>query len=203
MEAGLSRKETELLAVGASIAAGCRPCTAYHVKKAHEAGAAGCEIRQAVDAALYVRETATEIMAGLADELLDRGSSTTASNGYQDTQIGQLVSVGAALAVNCVASFGSHVEAALQLGASRKRIEGAIEVARVIKREAAKRMNAEAESPIRTAVVSKPKVKVASASRWPQEERPPRDSAVSGNCGCGNVDADGEAGGAARGCDCG
>jgi AhpD family alkylhydroperoxidase len=30
----LTEKEQELVAVGASIAAGCRPCTAYHVRAA-------------------------------------------------------------------------------------------------------------------------------------------------------------------------
>ena len=32
-------KEKELIAVGASIAAGCRPCTEHHVNAAREAGA--------------------------------------------------------------------------------------------------------------------------------------------------------------------
>ena len=52
----LTEKEQELVAVGASIAAGCRPCTAYHVRAARVAGADKEEIRQAVNDALDVRQ---------------------------------------------------------------------------------------------------------------------------------------------------
>jgi len=36
----LTQKEKELGAVGASIAAGCQPCTAYHLRAARDTGAA-------------------------------------------------------------------------------------------------------------------------------------------------------------------
>jgi len=39
MESRLSEKEKELVAVGASVAAGCIPCTRYHVKAVQAAGA--------------------------------------------------------------------------------------------------------------------------------------------------------------------
>ncbi|HLE29744.1 MAG TPA: carboxymuconolactone decarboxylase family protein [Anaerolineales bacterium] len=54
-ETSLAPKEAELIAVGASIAAGCQPCTRFHFQAARAAGADDEEIRQAVRDALEVR----------------------------------------------------------------------------------------------------------------------------------------------------
>jgi AhpD family alkylhydroperoxidase len=43
----ITKKEKELAAVGISIAAGCKPCTDYHMKAVREAGASDDEIRRA------------------------------------------------------------------------------------------------------------------------------------------------------------
>jgi AhpD family alkylhydroperoxidase len=48
-------KEKELAAVGISIAAGCKPCTDFHVKKAREVGASEAEIKQSMSDAVSVR----------------------------------------------------------------------------------------------------------------------------------------------------
>jgi AhpD family alkylhydroperoxidase len=53
----LTEKQKELVAVGASIAAGCRPCTTHHVAAARAAGAGDVEIRAAVQTALAVRDS--------------------------------------------------------------------------------------------------------------------------------------------------
>ena len=55
-------KDKELAAVGISVAAGCKPCTIYHVKEARQAGASDEEMKRVAAAALDVREGATEIM---------------------------------------------------------------------------------------------------------------------------------------------
>jgi AhpD family alkylhydroperoxidase len=58
----IAKKEKELTAVGISIAAGCKPCTDYHVKAVREAGASDDEIRRAIEDAVAVRNAATLIM---------------------------------------------------------------------------------------------------------------------------------------------
>ena len=55
-------KETELAAVGISVATGCKPCTNYHVKAVREAGASDEEIKQAVADALSIRKSASDFM---------------------------------------------------------------------------------------------------------------------------------------------
>ncbi len=55
MEARLSHKEKELVAVGASVAAGCIPCTRYHIEEVRATGATTDEITHAIEAALCVK----------------------------------------------------------------------------------------------------------------------------------------------------
>jgi AhpD family alkylhydroperoxidase len=40
-----SRREKEIISVGASVAAGCQPCTRHHVAEARAAGVSDREIR--------------------------------------------------------------------------------------------------------------------------------------------------------------
>ncbi len=55
-------REKELVAVGASVAAGCKPCTTYHVKQVRETGASDEEIQQAIADAICVRNSAAKII---------------------------------------------------------------------------------------------------------------------------------------------
>ena len=66
----LTKRQKELVAAGASIAAGCRPCTTHHFDAARDAGATDAEIRRAVDGALGVCEQSTRLMAALAEQYL-------------------------------------------------------------------------------------------------------------------------------------
>jgi AhpD family alkylhydroperoxidase len=47
----LTDKESELVAIGASIGAGCRPCTKYHVAAALKNGFTDEEVLRAIDEA--------------------------------------------------------------------------------------------------------------------------------------------------------
>lgn len=129
----LTQKEGELVAVGASIAAGCRPCTAYHVRAARAAGANEEEIRQAVNDALDVRRSATESMAQLAEKQLGDAPGSDAMNCSEKSLISELVSVAAALAVNCVTNLETHLTAAWQLGATVRQIQTVLDIARAVK----------------------------------------------------------------------
>ena len=138
----LTQKEKELVAIGASIAAGCQPCTTHHFEAVRQAGATEAEIRQAVDAALDVRNSATKIMAGLAEKHLGNGHVVEEPCCSSKPLIGELVSIGAALAVNCVTNLETHLQAARQGGATERQIQTALGVARAIKKVAEQKAEA-------------------------------------------------------------
>ena len=132
----LSKKERELIAVGASISAGCRPCTEYHVRAAREAGSTDVEIGRAVDSALGVRHDSTQIMARFARDLLGGDGNLDAPIHPDSSILDELVSLAAGLALNCAASVEHHVAVAGRLGASERQVRAALGVARMVKKVA-------------------------------------------------------------------
>lgn len=141
----LTQTEKELIAVGASIAAGCQPCTAYHFRAARDAGAGEEEIRQAVDDALCVRNSAAKIMAGLAEKHLGSALASEAPCCSEKPLIGELVSASAAFAVNCVTSLETHLASARQLGATEHQLQSTLAIARMVKKVAAQKVEAAVE----------------------------------------------------------
>lgn len=101
----ITKKEKELAAVGISIAAGCKPCTDYHMKAVREAGASDDEIRRAIDDAVAVRNAATSIMEHYGRSHLGDARHEEAAAIPRD-RVAELVGIGAAFAVNCVSGFG-------------------------------------------------------------------------------------------------
>jgi AhpD family alkylhydroperoxidase len=136
LAAELSEHHRELVAVAASVAAGCRPCTKFHVKAAQEAGATPGEIRRAVEDATAVTQSAASAMATLATDGLDGAEAATS---YDDDALAQLVPAGAAFAVNCASEVKDRVEAAKQGGTTDRQVEATLGVARMVKRVAANR----------------------------------------------------------------
>jgi len=134
----LTSREKELVAVGASVAAGCKPCTSYHLKEARKTGVAEDEIRQAVADAMCVRSSATDIVRRHALEASADGREIPAC-GCSDptTRIGELVSIGAAFAVNCPSNLGKHLKAGEQAGVTDDEVKAVTELAAFIKKMAA------------------------------------------------------------------
>jgi AhpD family alkylhydroperoxidase len=134
----LSPKEKELAAIGISVAAGCKPCTDHHVGVAHKARASDEEIKEAVLAALALRKSATEIMAGYALAKLGgpehRGDGGT---GAETDRQRELVAMGAAFALNCVSSLEAHLAAAEAVGITQEEITQLVKLAAFIKGRAA------------------------------------------------------------------
>lgn len=109
----LTMLDKELVAVAISVAAGCRPCTAWHLTEARRAGASDAAIEKAVAGAVCVRTSATDGMRrhalGLAPAQDGCGCGTTDA-------LAELVAVGASLAVNCTGNIDKHLTAAQGLG---------------------------------------------------------------------------------------
>jgi AhpD family alkylhydroperoxidase len=140
----LSEKDQEMIAVGASVAAGCLPCTKFHLRIASDAGAKDGEILQAVRDAALVRRVATEIMAR-AGGLSPVGSDRPAPEDQGPrTPIRELVSIAAAYAVNCSTSLGTHMTAARALGATDQQILTAVKIACAIRDVAVQKARAAA-----------------------------------------------------------
>ena len=126
----LSEKDLEIIAVGASVAAGCLPCTRFHLRAAARTGADQAEITQAVRDATRLRMAATAIMARAG------GLSETESLPDPDPNpslLRELVAIGAAYAINCTTSLKAHLTAARDLGASDRQTFAAMEMACRIK----------------------------------------------------------------------
>jgi len=79
----LDTKAEELVAIGASLAANCRPCLKYHTRKALENGASNEEITEAIEVGKRVRTGAESKMDQFASSLLKEtpSNSSAASEG--------------------------------------------------------------------------------------------------------------------------
>ena len=118
----LRLKEREMAAVSASVAAGCKPCTDYHVKASREAKLNDDEIRAAIDIAVDMRRSALEVMQahGLAN--LGESVEVAHESAPQSTRIREFAAVAAAFAVNCITNLGRHLVAAETLGITEEEI---------------------------------------------------------------------------------
>lgn len=134
----ITPKEKELVAVGISVAAGCKPCTTHHVEVAQKARASDDEIGQAVAHAVAVRRRATEIMEGYAAMELGEAEPETDTVGSAEmTRMTVLVRIGAAIAVNCVSTLEAHLGAANRAGIAREDVVETAKLATFISKRAA------------------------------------------------------------------
>jgi AhpD family alkylhydroperoxidase len=142
MNARLSAKEKELVAVGASVAAGCIPCTEYHLKEVRAAGATIEEITQALDAALCVKGSTRGIMEKVAYEALDvpKEEQPSCCIGPTD-RMKELVSIAAAVAVNCPTNFHKHVSAGRTVGVRDEEIQLVAGLAKMIRAKAMEKID--------------------------------------------------------------
>ena len=130
-------REKELAAVGISVAAGCKPCTDYHLKAARKAGVSDDEIEHAVADAIAVREDATRTMEDYAlGQLSETGVDNDPAPTEEAERMQMLVSIGAAFAVNCTASLEQYLVAAESLDLSQDDIATIVKLAAFIKRKA-------------------------------------------------------------------
>jgi AhpD family alkylhydroperoxidase len=132
----LSEKERSLIAVGASVAAGCQPCAAHLIKAADAAGACNRGISLAIETAIAGRDSATELMHEWAKQCQGSQPEIDPEFRAQKRLIVELTAVATAVAVNSVPDLTRHLAAAQECGASDGQIRSAIEIARYIKRVA-------------------------------------------------------------------
>jgi AhpD family alkylhydroperoxidase len=135
-------KEHALIAIGASLAAGCQPCTAHHIKAARAAGACNRSVTLAVETGLAMRDSATRFMTDWAAECQGPRSEIDAEFRTQKQRIADLTAVAAALALNSAADLEKSLAAARSRGASSDEIEAALAIARTIRQTAQEKVEA-------------------------------------------------------------
>lgn len=147
MKTRLSEKEKELVAVGASVAAGCIPCTRYHVKAVQGAGATIDEIVRAVEVALSVKRGTTGIMGRVAHSALGLPTGTEPTGAADVTdRVTRLVAIGASAAVNCPTSFQQYVAVGTGAGVEADEVRLVVALAQMIRAKAATKMDEAADA---------------------------------------------------------
>lgn len=62
----LSKRETELVALGGSVGSNCVPCVVFHIGAARECGLTDAEIREAIDGADKVKQVPAGLVLNAA-----------------------------------------------------------------------------------------------------------------------------------------
>jgi len=80
---GLDKKMQELIAVGASVTAGCHNCLAHHIKEARKLGASHDEIADAISVGIKVRGGSSSQM----DKFIEKLASNAAIKPFDKKSI--------------------------------------------------------------------------------------------------------------------
>ena len=138
----LSAEQKELVAVGASVGAGCQPCVSHHLKAGAQAGLDGEQLLAAVASAERV---SAEAAVAMGDHTRDKLGTDVTSPALLSRLEEALASLGAALGANDKTNIERQLRAAAELGASRSQLEQAIETAHTVQENAARIHLREAE----------------------------------------------------------
>src|SRR3989304_2818066 len=141
----LSDKEREVVAVGAAIGAGCRPCRQYHVRAGLKAGLSEEEIRLAAEEAEGLRIHAATSIADFARGLLGLSEERAAPLCSPADPFQALAQVGAATGSNAGQALDWLLPYARGLGLTNEALTEAVEMAGVVKRVAGEFFGKDAE----------------------------------------------------------
>jgi AhpD family alkylhydroperoxidase len=134
----LEPKDKELVAIGASIGALCRPCIDHHIPAGRDAGLTKTDLAQAVETAQATHRTATDLLFRHSHELLDGTAPTDVAVAAEHTsRPGELVALGASIGANCHPLLEQHVAGALRQGLSPGQVRSAIKMAQIVQQHAA------------------------------------------------------------------
>ena len=141
-EQSLSTEQKELVAVGASVGAGCQPCLSHHLKAGTKAGLDGDRLFAAVTSAERV---AAEAAVAMGDRARGALGPDVAAPALPSQLEEALASLGAALGANDVTNIERHLRAAHEQGASCAQLREAIETAHTVQENATRIHLREAE----------------------------------------------------------
>jgi AhpD family alkylhydroperoxidase len=141
-QANLSAEQKQLVAVGASVGAGCGSCVTHHLNTGAETGLNGEQLLAAVTSAERVTAEAAVAMGDQARATLGPEVTSPALLSRLEEA---LASLGAALGANDLTNIDRQLRVAADLGASRTQLGQAIETAHGVQENAARVHLREAE----------------------------------------------------------
>lgn len=136
-EPTLSARDKTLIAVGAAIAAGCRPCLERTVQLARGAGACERSIRLAIEIALEERARQIESLAEFAETVQGGKPQVDEAFRRERARLVDLVACGSALALRDTRSLPARLAGAVETGSTERMIASALAIARSVAETAA------------------------------------------------------------------
>ncbi len=135
----LAQKDKELVAIGASIGALCRPCLEHHIPAARDAGLTEPELARAVEVAQAIHRTAVELLFRRSRELLQPTGTPAAAPRQAEpaSRLHELVALGACVGANCHPLLERHIAGALSQGLTASQVRSAIKMAQIVQQHAA------------------------------------------------------------------
>lgn len=135
----LAPKDKELVAIGASIGAGCGPCLNHHIPAGRSAGLTEPDLARAVEVAEDAHRFAAELLSGHSRELVQTMQPWTraARQTSPATQADELVALGASIGTNCHLLLQQCVSTALGRGMEASQVRSAIKTAEIVQQNAA------------------------------------------------------------------
>lgn len=131
-----------LIAVGASVAAGCQPCTDFQVKAARASNACDKGIQLAVEAALAVRQAATRGIDRWSERCQNGRPELDAAFRADMGLLAELISVASAICVQSVPDLVLHLAEARRFGATPEVLRVAVGIARSVHKAAMEQVEA-------------------------------------------------------------
>jgi AhpD family alkylhydroperoxidase len=129
----LTAREREIVNLGASIAAGCQPCTKYHVKKCREAGISDALILEVTKNTKQICIQAIEIMTDKVFKTINTGiNKEMLTNLGMDGKTEILIGLAASYSMNNTSLFEIYLNHATTHGVNGQQISELIEVTRFI-----------------------------------------------------------------------
>jgi AhpD family alkylhydroperoxidase len=135
---GLTVADKELVALGASVGAGCHPCTQYHTQAALKAGLTGEAVQCVIDQAQAVRARGGIAVANVGRRILGVDEQELAAQGPPPCRGSALVWLGAAAGCNSGVLLAEYAAQAAALGLGAVELREAIDVAEMVKSMAGK-----------------------------------------------------------------
>lgn len=129
----LAPDQKELVAIGASVGAGCLPCSSYHFNLSRKMGIeTGRMLAAALEAESVVNDAKERLSAHVHDEL-DPDTGEPAEMPLLDRE---LAALGAAIAANSFPNIRRHILEASKCGLSRRQLAEAIGIAGRVQQKA-------------------------------------------------------------------
>lgn len=131
-----------LIALGASVAAGCQPCTEFQVKAARDSGVCDRGIQFATEAALAARQAATSGIGRWSERCQGARPGLDAAFQADKQLLAELISVASAICVQSVPDLVLHFAEARRLGATPELLRATVGIAKSVHNAAMEQIEA-------------------------------------------------------------